>query len=261
MLWRHIDVARRRPFGSDILVLGYHAVSDRWTSDLSVRPVALERQLTTLVRRGYRGATFLDAITNLGSGRTVVVTFDDAYRTVAEHALPILRKLGLPGTVFVPTRFAEGERLASWPGVDMYTEGPHAQELEVMNWEELRSLVALGWEIGSHTCSHPMLTRLDDDDLTRELAESRRECERRLGIRCHSLAYPYGDTDARVIAATARAGYTAAAGLPLAHRLHRSSRLNWPRIGVFFGDGPIRFEAKISPAGRRLRTSFSRALP
>jgi peptidoglycan/xylan/chitin deacetylase (PgdA/CDA1 family) len=235
-------------------VLGYHAVSDDWTSDLSVGAAALEQQLTTLVRRGYRGATFAEAMADPGEGRTVVVTFDDAYRSVAAHALPILAKLGLPGTVFVPTSFTDGGRLASWSGIDVHLKTRHAHELEVMDWAELRSLTSLGWEVGSHTCSHPMLTQLADDDLLRELVESREACERHLGARCHSIAYPYGDTDARVVAATARAGYTAAAGLPPARKLHRTSPLNWPRIGIFFGDGPLRFKAKVSPAGRRLRT-------
>ncbi len=251
---RHTDALLPRPFTNDVLVLGYHAVSDDWTSDLSVATDVLERQLRTLVRRGYRGATFREAMADPGEGRIVVVTFDDAYRSVAERAVPILDKLGLPGTVFVPTAYAGGNELASWSGVDVYLETRHVRELEVMDWSELRSLTTLGWEIGSHTCSHPMLTRLAEEDLAHELLQSREECEHHLGVECHSIAYPYGDTDARVVAATARAGYVAAAGLPPARRLHRSSPLNWPRIGIYFGDGPMRFNAKVSPAGRRLRT-------
>lgn len=254
MARRDTDAHPRRPVRRDVLVLGYHAVSDDWTSDLSVGTAALEQQLTTLVRRGYRGATFADAMTDPRKGRTVVVTFDDAYCSVTEHALPILTKLGLPGTVFVPTSFTDGGRLASWSGIDVHLKTRHAHELEVMDWAQLRSLTSLGWEVGSHTCSHPMLTQLADEDLLRELVDSREACERHLGTRCHSIAYPYGDTDARVVAATAHAGYTAAAGLPPARKLHRASPLNWPRIGIFFGDDPMRFKAKVSPVGRRLRT-------
>lgn len=245
----------------DVLVLGYHAVSRDWPSDISVTPDALEQQLTDLVRRGYRGARFHEATTAPPTSKTVVVTFDDAYRSVLELALPILDRLGLPGTVFVPTRFASGRMAASWPGVDVHLQGPHEHELAVMSWEELGSLATLGWEIGSHTRSHPLLTRLDDEHLIEELAGSRADCEHGLGARCHSVAYPYGDTDARVMAATRAAGYTSAAGLPRFHRLHRPAVLDWPRIGIFHEDGAARFRLKVSPTGRRLRSLMTRALP
>jgi peptidoglycan/xylan/chitin deacetylase (PgdA/CDA1 family) len=238
----------------DLLVLGYHAVSDDWQSDLAVSTSNLEHQLGSLVRRGYRGALLHEVANSPPSGRTLVVTFDDAYRSVRELALPIMRELGVPGVVFAPTHFAEGDRLASWEGVDIYLDGPHARELEVMSWEELRELQAAGWEVGSHTRSHPHLTQLDEPSLSEELRGSREDCERHLGTPCRSLAYPYGDTDARVIAATAGAGYSAAAGLPHFHRLHPPAALNWPRIGVFQGDGPVRFAVKASRTVRRLVT-------
>ncbi len=239
---------------SDLLVLGYHAVSEEWTADLAVTPAALERQLSTLVRRGYCGATFHDAVSRRPSGKTVVVTFDDAYRSVRELALPILAELSIPATVFVPTRFAAGDALARWSGVEAHLDGPHERELTVMSWSELASLAAVGWEIGSHARSHPMLTQIADRRLSEELIGSREDCETQLCLPCRSLAYPYGDTNDRVISATERAGYTAAAGLPRARRLHSSSALNWPRIGVFINDGSTRFNLKVSPTGRRLRS-------
>ena len=237
----------------DLLVLGYHAVSESWQSDLSVTPTNLERQLKLLVERGYRGSRFREAATCAPHAKTLVVTFDDAYRSVLELALPIMQELGLPGVVFVPTRFAGGSELASWPGVDVYLDGPHAHELEVMSWEELAKLHSLGWEIGSHTCSHPHLTQLPDSALREELRHSREECERNLGVPCDSLAYPYGDTDARVIAATASAGYTAAAGLPRLRAPYKPATLNWPRIGVYQGDDRWRFRLRVSSTARRLR--------
>jgi peptidoglycan/xylan/chitin deacetylase (PgdA/CDA1 family) len=246
---------------TDILVLGYHAVSESWQSVLSVTPANLERQLTSLVRQGYRGARFHEAVTVPTAGKTLVVTFDDAYRSVRELALPILERLDLPGTVFVPTLFAGGEQLASWPGVDIYRGGPDEHELAVMSWQELAGMASMGWEVGSHTRSHPRLTSLESGDLMEELRGSREDCERQLGGPCHSVAYPYGDIDARVARATAEAGYIAAAGLPRAHRLHRPSALNWPRIGVFHGDGRGRFKLKVSPTGRRLRALGSASGP
>ena len=94
---------------SDVLVLCYHAVSAEWPAGLSVTPERLEAHLAGLLARGYRGATFRDAVLNPPATRTVAVTFDDAYRSVLDLAAPLLRRLGIPGTVFVPTAFAARE--------------------------------------------------------------------------------------------------------------------------------------------------------
>jgi peptidoglycan/xylan/chitin deacetylase (PgdA/CDA1 family) len=108
---------------TDVLVLCLHAVSPRWPADLSITPERLERLLTGLVRRGYRGATFRDAVSAPTAPRTVAVTFDDAYRSVIELAFPILKQLGLPGTVFVPTDWAGAEKPMVWPGIDHWVGG------------------------------------------------------------------------------------------------------------------------------------------
>jgi peptidoglycan/xylan/chitin deacetylase (PgdA/CDA1 family) len=238
---------------SDVLVLCYHAVSERWPADLSVTPERLEEQLGLLVRRGYTGATFHEAVAAPLARRTLAVTFDDAYRSVLERAFPILSRLELPGSVFVPTDFAGREAPMSWPGIDRWIGGEHESELIGMSWSDLRRLADAGWEIGSHTRSHPRLTELDDGALMSELRGSREHCEQQLGARCRSLAYPYGDVDERVVEAAAKAGYEAAGTLP--RRLVGTGPLAWPRVGVYHADGDRRFRAKVSPAMRRLRSS------
>ena len=236
---------------NDALILCYHGVSETWPARISVTPSALERQLELLAARGYRGVTFSRAALDAPSGRTVAVTFDDAYSSVRELAFPVLARLGFPGTVFVPTGFPGGEPMR-WPGVDAWHGGPHEGELVRMTWDQLRDLSEARWEIGSHTHSHPRLPELDDDSLARELGESREECERRLGGACTSLAYPYGDHDPRVAAAAGRAGYLAACGVrPIddpAAPLRRS------RVGVYRADDMRRFRLKISPRMRWLRS-------
>ena len=238
---------------SDILVLCYHALSEDWRSPLTVGPRDFDRQLTSLVRRGYQGARFGETVTEARDGKLLVVTFDDAYRSVLELALPILERLRLPATVFVPTRFAAGGELPKWSGMEPYLHGSQAAELALLSWDELTSLAACGWEIGSHTQSHPHLPQLDDDALAEELVGSRQACEQQLGAPCVSLAYPYGDTDTRVMAAAANAGYLAAAGLPT-RRLHAPMALNWPRVGIYGADRHWRFALKTAASLRPLRT-------
>jgi peptidoglycan/xylan/chitin deacetylase (PgdA/CDA1 family) len=120
-----------------------------------------------------------------------------------------------------------------------------------MSWAELASLAAAGWEIGSHTHTHPRLVELSDPDLAEELGRSRRECETRLGLKCNSLAYPYGAEDERVVRAAGEAGYVAGGALPDSQ--HEPSPLRWPRVGVYRHDDGLRFRAKTSPLVQRLR--------
>jgi len=239
---------------SDLLVLCYHAVSDRWPADLSITPERLEDQLGLLVERGYRSATFSEA---LGAAppqaKTLVVTFDDAFRSVAEHALPIMDALGMVGTVFAVTGFIGSQEAMAWPGTDQWIGTEHERELRAIGPDGIERLVAAGWEVGSHTVSHPRLTSLDDAALEHELRRSREDCERLVGRPCASLAYPYGDVDERVVRAAGQAGYRFAGAL--SSRLRRSRPLEWPRVGIYYGDSGRRFRAKVSPAMRRLRST------
>lgn len=238
---------------SDVLVLCYHAVSRDWRAGLSVAPERLEQQLEGLLRRGYRGATFHDAVVRPRAERTLAVTFDDAYRSVIELARPILRDLGIPGTVFVPTALAGSEAPMAWPGIDGWLGGAHERELVPMSWEELGLLANDGWEVGSHTRTHPRLPELEPEALRAELEGSRADCEAHLDAPCRSLAYPFGDYDDAVVEAAGRAGYAAAGAF--AGRVRSPSALRWPRVGVYHDDGHLRFRLKSSARVRALRAT------
>jgi peptidoglycan/xylan/chitin deacetylase (PgdA/CDA1 family) len=237
---------------SDTIVLCYHAVSERWPASLSVTPQAFERQLELLVRRGYEGVTFREAALGQPRGKRMAVTFDDAYLSVLELGRPILDRLGVPATVFVPTDWPERGEPMHWPGIDHWMRTDYEPELRPLTWDQLSALRAHGWEIGSHTQSHPHLTELDDGALERELRESRAECARRLGS-CTTIAYPYGDYDSRVVAAAERAGYEAGCTLPA--RIHPARPLEWPRVGVYHEDSERRYRLKVSRAVRAVRSS------
>jgi peptidoglycan/xylan/chitin deacetylase (PgdA/CDA1 family) len=236
----------------EVLVLCYHAVSEKFPASLSVSPGAFRDQLGMLVRRGYRGATFSSAISQPPDGKVLAVTFDDAYRSVVRLALPIMTEYGLPGTVFAPTSYIGAERPMRWPGIDRWHGTPHEAELIPCSWPELEQLLEAGWEVGSHTRTHPRLPELTDGELMTELSESRRECEERLRIPCRSIAYPYGAVDRRVADAVAAAGYSFAAELPGSFRTP-SAPLRWPRVGVYHRDSQWRFRLKAARFMRSLR--------
>jgi peptidoglycan/xylan/chitin deacetylase (PgdA/CDA1 family) len=236
----------------EILVLCYHALSEKFPASLSVSPDAFRDQLEMLVGRRYRGTTFSSAISEPRDGRVVAITFDDAYRSVVRLALPIMADYGLPGTVFAPTAYIGADRPMRWPGIDRWHGTPHEDELIPCSWPELEQLVQAGWEVGSHTQTHPRLPELPDGELMAELSGSRRACEERLGMPCRSIAYPYGAVNQRVVDATAAAGYSFAAGLPGSFRTPFAP-LRWPRVGVYHRDSPWRFRLKAGNFTRSLR--------
>ena len=229
-------------------MLCYHAVSETWPADLSTTPEAIERQLAALVDRGYRGVTFSEAVEG-GADKRVAVTFDDAYRSVTELALPILDRLGLPGTVFVPTAHVGSEAPMAWAGIDRWLGGPHEQEMLCMSREQLRDLDRRGWEIGAHTHTHPRLSQLAEAELPGELELPRRLLAEWLGKPCRSFAYPYGDFSPAVVRAARAAGYSSAA--TLAASVPTRDPLLWPRVGVYHGDAKWRFRLKATPLARK----------
>ena len=240
------------------VVLCYHAASASWPHLLSLPPREIERQIRNLLRRRLRPATAAEAAARPGE-RLLAVTFDDAFRSVAD-ALPALERLGVPVTIFVCSGLADGGRplavpelageLVAYPG-----------ELETMDWDTLRGLAERGVEIGSHTVSHRHLLELTDTELARELTESRRRIEAELGHPCRILAYPFGEEDGRCRAAARTAGYEAAFTLPRLHAPAESRRPDpyaVPRIGLFLGDGLVRTALKTTPLVQRVAAAVDR---
>jgi peptidoglycan/xylan/chitin deacetylase (PgdA/CDA1 family) len=221
------------------LVLCYHAVSDRWPDPLAVPARVLLEQVRRLLGRGFRPVD-AGGLLAAPSG-SFHVTFDDAYRTI-EQVLPELRSMGAGVTVFACSDLASDGAPLDVPEVAPRAVG-HEKEILTMDWEALRRAAALGVEIGSHTRSHPHLTRLSDEQLRAELVGSREALEANLQQPCRFLAYPYGEMDERVRQAAEEAGYDAAYGLGSKTRL---GLYGIPRADVYRGDGRARFRVKTS---------------
>jgi peptidoglycan/xylan/chitin deacetylase (PgdA/CDA1 family) len=189
------------------LVLCYHAVSPTWEHRLCIPPDLLLRQVRALSRFWK-----------------VHVTFDDGFRSAAT-VFPELQRLGVSVQLFVCTKYA----LVGAPLTIPELAGDDPNELVTMNWDELREHAARGIAIGSHTVSHPHLTKVSDDELGRELIDSKQEIEDRLRRSCDDFAYPYGEHDARVRAAARAAGY----GVAYALRGSKSDPYAAPRLDLY----------------------------
>ena len=230
---------------SRALVLCYHAISETWPDDLAIPPEVVVGQMRKLLRRGLVPGTAEDAL----AGRRIFhVTFDDAYREI-RRVLADLKQLGLSVTVFACPAFADDGRPLDVPELSERTRA-FQDEARTMNWEELRESAAMGVDIGSHTVSHPHLTRLGDSELKRELEVSKERIEDELRRPCRFFAYPYGEHDSRVRAAARTAGYEGAFAL----RARRGDSYALPRVDIYRADGQLRFALKTSVAYRSIQT-------
>lgn len=246
-VWTVLDNLRKaRP-----LVLFYHGVSESWDDELAVTPKAFEAQVRSALKRGYVAAPARELLH--GSGKLLHVTFDDGLRNI-RGAIAVLASLRVPATVFVCPDFADDGRPFN---VGRLARLGAEHERATMDWDELRELVTLGVEVGSHTNSHPRLTELSDSELRDELRGSKERLEDELVRTCSFLAYPFGVQDARVRAAARAAGYTAAFGAPGAYEPFDPFAL--PRVALYRSDTPGRAALKMSrlvrlnEASRRLQ--------
>jgi peptidoglycan/xylan/chitin deacetylase (PgdA/CDA1 family) len=264
------------------IVLMYHRVGeplvDPW--ELAVSPQKFAHQIEILTKA--RDIVPLQWLAQrLREGRpprnAVAITFDDGYADVLQNAMPIMRRMNCPATVFVTThaitdpavfwwdilsriilettalpnslaiefagqnyvwRVREDamqaqsnnavnrttlhfdlhallkplqaqerekalERLARWAGTDA---GPRKSD-RAMTYQELRQLADTdGVSIGAHTCTHPSLPLLKQDDLEREISGSCKQCEEITGRRVVGFAYPFGDFDDSTANAVRSAG-------------------------------------------------------
>lgn len=183
-------------------VLAYHKFSRNGAPDaMTVREADFEAQMRYLRENGYRVIPLDDLFEFLQfrrqiPARSVVITFDDGWRSVYDIAWPILKKYGYPATLFVYTDLIVGSR-------------------ETLSWEQVRELSRNGFDIQCHSKTHRYLGRKDRKESFRnyfeavrtELEESSRIIRKHTGREVKYLAYPYGDTNALVEAMTRREGY------------------------------------------------------
>lgn len=240
-------------------VLCYHKVERRRELGVTrLSPARFARQVQSLARAGWRGislaefAACVDGRREAGR-RELLITFDDAYRGLRDHAFPVLRDVGFAAACFVITEFAG--RLNRW---DVAYGGRRFAHLA---WRDIERWRGLGIDFGSHTATHPRLPWIDDARLARELARSRAALAEALGTPPVAIAYPFGAAGGRETGAAAAVGYTLGFGV---HGRWTGDPLRVPRAPVHCwsprhpGVGPLRVvEAAVSAMAARCAVGTS----
>jgi peptidoglycan/xylan/chitin deacetylase (PgdA/CDA1 family) len=272
-------------------VVGYHLVVEDDAAAAQVMPGlaisarTLELHLDWIGRRfRFVSLAELGALAERGAARgkpLAAVTFDDGYQGVYDHAVPMLKRKGIPAAVFVVTDLIGTSRLYSHdslylmftqrgrPPGDAYqktrsmlrslppaevdrllrSEGRQPADtpsLLPLTWEMLFEMREAGFTIGSHTKTHPILTRLGPAEVALEASGSRRALERILGARVEHFAYPDGQFDPAVVGAVAEAGYRFAY-TTCAHRDAAHSSLTIPRT-MMWEQSALDRAGRFSPA-------------
>lgn len=251
---------RRRALRRGAFVLMFHGTPAEVPDEipLAARPAldaaGLARVLAWL---GANEASPLTPADLLGGRPGVLLTFDDGFANNVEQALPELLRLRFPALFFItlqhvldPTDWLPSIR-RGLDGLDLARISPEARHdlFDGMSLAQLERLAASpDMTIGSHTLSHPFLTRLDDASLARELGESRHRLAEISGQNVDWLAYPTGDYDRRIAEAAEDAGYRAAvveSSRGVARPLYEI-----PRVGIYDSSRAV-LEAKLSGLFRR----------
>ncbi len=236
--------------------LCYHSVASEGPRYLTITAELFERQLALLRRRGLRSgdlSTLPDLAAGRACGRSVYLTFDDGFRDNHETAMPLLREYGFGAFVFVLPPLLDAGAAFEWP--EMREDlGRFPGTMRSVTWSMLEQMKEGGFEVGSHTLSHPHLPRLGGEQLRQELWESRVAIKERLGS-CDTLAYPFGEWSEPVAAAAADCGYRFAFTLPTVSGQRDATALSIPRVNVDYRDEERRFGLKLSRSGRRLLLS------
>jgi peptidoglycan/xylan/chitin deacetylase (PgdA/CDA1 family) len=210
------------------LIVTYHGLGG---SD-GVSPSEFEAHLELLMaRRKVRPlAETVSCLGKPGIGELASITFDDGYRDYVEIAVPILERLGLQATLFVPAGM-----------IGKSNEWDHGilSERRILDAGELRDLDPTRTELGSHGYSHCRMRGLSREQLRREVDEARSILSEISGRPVRLLAYPYGqadDFDDATVEAVERAGFIAACSTRFGRGSGPDERFRLCRVGIEAGD-------------------------
>jgi peptidoglycan/xylan/chitin deacetylase (PgdA/CDA1 family) len=233
------------PKAIDLPILLYHHLVDGTEAAANQYEISLrqfEEQLDILRRSKFETIDFRTLIAMMDGRekprtRVAIITFDDAFRSFYELAIPALQQRGMRATVFVPA----GEI----GGSDRWNGEKGTVPRELMTEDQLREAAAEGMEIGSHGWAHRSLPECSEAEAREEVCRSIEHLAG-LGLRPEVFAYPYGRYSPENIAMVRSAGYSAAVSIFSDAPTVTANRFAMRRIYIHPGDSRWRFRCKLS---------------
>jgi peptidoglycan/xylan/chitin deacetylase (PgdA/CDA1 family) len=217
---------RGQPGSEPVPILMYHVIAPAPAGapfpGLYVSPAEFAEQMQALKHAGWHAVTLDQVAANwkqgasLGAGRPVVLTFDNGYQSQYTQALPVLRRLGWVAD--------ENIQLTGLPP----SQGGLGED-------EVRGLLAAGWELDTQGISHADLIKLDAAQLHEQIANARATLQRRYHVPVNWFCYPSGHYDATVVSAVQGAGYEGSTTVMPGWAHPRDDRYRLHRLRVLGG--------------------------
>ncbi len=232
-----------KPETPNIKVLMYHRVVDgpgsrRDDARYSIDVKVFEKHLQLLERMGFTPIRFLDYELFLMGRlrlprRPIIITFDDGYLDTYELAVPLLRRHGMHAVIFVVTD--PGLRRNEWDAGKQLTLAP------LMSPSQILELHAAGFEIGSHSLTHPGLTLVPQEKAWEEISRSRILLEILINSTVRTFSYPFGLLNEKIRTMAMDAGYSFACGVYSGPPTFGADHFNIRRIAPSSDPNTFRF--------------------
>ncbi len=221
-------------------VLLYHDVLDGGRVEPTAAARALRRQLDWMAAAGFRFSSMDDFVRGTLGRRDVVLTFDDALRSFADVALPVLAEVGAPVTVYAVSQLS----------------GRNDALGVVMSWGELRECARIGVHVGCHAMTHVPLDEVSEDRMREEVRRSTLHF-RDEGLSPTTFAYPFGRFNASVKNAVEAEGYS----LAFTVMKGGADRFEIRRRLLTGSEGPLRLRLLLSERFFEIRDSARTLVP
>lgn len=204
------SVLMRKAYHGNIPVLMYHKIPDAPIQSkhrIFVERKKFEKHLQFFKFRGMTSITFKDYLSFANGERPIrefpkkpfILTFDDGYEDNYRNMLPLVKKFGFKGVLFLLGDFSV---LSNYWDIE---DDPDVNRL--MTIEQKKEFVSLGWEIGAHTISHCNLTLLSGNSALKEIEMSKSCLEEKLQTNVISFAYPFGASNEEVKGLVEKSGF------------------------------------------------------
>ncbi len=178
-------------------------VSDGDTLKIDISESSFQKQIELLDRWGYTAITFSDIALYLSGKldlpkKPVILTFDDTNKNMFDYGYPLLQSFGMKAVIFLVTDNIMVQNVRD-QGI--------RKEYEILGQQEVLEMHSAGFEIGSHTITHPRLTLVASKIAREEIERSRMIMEIFLNAPVKSFAYPFGLVNDEIKKLVKESGY------------------------------------------------------
>jgi len=213
-----------------LIILYYHAVRAEDLPEFRWQIEAI---------KAYADVVDADYVGNPDGRPKIAITFDDAFMSMVDNALPELIAREMSYTIFVPTGC-----LGAHPTWQMESTALDRHEI-VASGDALRALVSMGARMGAHSRFHPKLTLIGPNEAQAEIGGSKAELESLLGQTVELFAFPYGDFNQQTLHFCKEAGYRFVYSIGPGSVDPTDTTMLRPRVAVKLSDTRLEFWLKL----------------